>query len=164
MHRLATIASVVLLLAPVARAQKAPAADPCALVTRNEVEAAFGAPVKDPKRTSLAGVGICTYEGANPHPYKSVKILLGPAGITRQQWEAQIKESAKTVPTSPQPLTGLGDAAFLWKGAIVEENVEVMKGQTNVTITVDTGSMDHDANSANTQIAKALAQKAVTRM
>ncbi len=164
MHRLASLTFVLLLLtAPASRAQsKAP--DPCALVTRAEVESAFGEPVRDAKRTSLAGVGICTYEGTKPHPYKAVKILVGPTGVTRQQWEAQIRQTAKTVPTSPVPLGGVGDAAFLWKGAIGEENVEVFKGRTNATITVDTGGLDQAANAANTQIAKTLAQKAAGRM
>ena len=55
----------------------------CDLITKSEMEAALGTPMRAPEPQIM---GMCEYRSVGDHPYKAVRLMLGHAE-SRQEWE-----------------------------------------------------------------------------
>lgn|GEM_PF-5008548 len=136
-------------VAPAAAASAA--ADPCALITKDEAQGVLGEPVGDPQRSTLGSVSICDYRTLQVHggvlPY-SVHLALVPEGPS--VWDAGKKLHAREL----RPVTDLGaDAYFLL------DDLDVHVGGQSLTInvlkSVDTPTHQHDVEAAELTVARA---------
>ena len=130
--------------------------DPCALVTKSEVEAALGRPVKDPR--NVAGQPTCVYDDAMQ---PSGGIVSSPPGIGINlafyttggaQDFSRFKNDASLPHT---PVTSIGDDAF-WTGG----SLYVLRGDFYFDVTMYTS----DPDAAKLEVAKGLAQIVLGRL
>jgi len=122
--------------------------NPCNLVTRADVETAYGAAFKDPTLAidPNSGVATCQYLGASSN---SVSV-----GISVFQGEAQANVARQSMGQSAQTVSGLGDEA-----AFVKSGLYVRKG--NVYISVGVANPDHPEKAND--IAQAIAQRILAK-
>lgn len=125
--------------------------DACTLLTKPEVEAAIGAPVKDPEKQALGPMVACTFQDpTNPIiTVASVTVFIGADA----KEAASIHELGKR---DGQAVAGLGDDAYLGPFG----NLEVLKGKYSVSVSVVSTSEGTDRLS----VAKSLASKALARL
>ena len=132
--------------------------DACKLLTNSEIEAIQGAAVKDAKSTSKIEGGIIVSECyfALSRSADSIALtVLRPSNNTkargpRQVWnetfhrvyEKKIGRDGKVKePPHPVKIDGLGDEAF-WTGLQFGGTLHVLKGETNIRISVGGPSQD----------------------
>jgi len=128
----------------------------CDLITKAEMEAALGTPMRNPEPQIM---GMCEYRSAGDHPHKAVHLILGQAE-SRQDWEKH--ERGIDPDVKPTAIAGVGDAALLWN-RVLDARLSVIKGKTTLNMVVDVGKMMPSA--ADTlPVAKRLAEIAVPRM
>ena len=128
--------------------------DPCALLTKSEVDAALGRPVKDPR--NVAGQPTCVYDDSMqpsgaPNP-AGIGINLAFYTTGGAQEFSRFKNNASLAPT---PVTGIGDDAF-WTGG----SLYVLRGDFYFDVTMYTS----DPDVARLEIAKNMAQIVLSRL
>jgi len=130
--------------------------DACDLITKAEMEAALGVPMRTPEPQIM---GMCEYRSAGDHPHMSVRLMLNRAE-SRQEWEQH--ERGLDPDVKATALEGIGDAALLWNRTL-DARAAILKGKTTLTIVLDVGKMMPKV--AETQpVARRLAEIAVARM
>lgn len=144
-------------------------ADPCALVTTAEVEAALGLAVQPPETKQThnpLGQTICFYAAAGEDKVRFVQVsLVRTQGMTPQMREqgysaARLFEDTKALLQSPQEVPGLGQAAFFGgSGLKAGAGLHVLRQDAYLTITVAGSDGQHDLAQA-----KALAATALQRL
>jgi hypothetical protein len=104
--------------------QASPAAqtpDPCALVTVEEVSAAFGSPLDPPEPTDFGpplGGRSCLFVNSDAPPVKTLQIVVRSNGdfaeTLRDQGQSveRLYEDTKNLTESKQDVAGLGDKAY----------------------------------------------------
>ena len=124
--------------------------DPCALVTKSEVEAALGRPVEDPR--NVAGQPSCVYDEVPEPSQPGVVTPSWGVGINLAFYTtggAQQYNSNKNEPTLARtPVPGIGDDAF-WTGG----SLYVLRGDFYFDVTMYTS----DPDAAKLQTAKNIA-------
>jgi len=157
---------------PVASRDKGPAAEkpvkkiinPCSLITKEEAEAALGEPVKEPEYEDTKnplGQKLCHYNPNSESSQKFIQISLvqneGMSKALREQEYSAAKlfqETKENLVETHQPVPGIGEDAF-WG----TPGLHVLTG--NVYFVIGVGNTDLPAN---LELAKSLAQKAVSRL
>jgi Protein of unknown function (DUF3558) len=134
------------------------AVDPCALVTKEEAEAALGLKVGEPEKETLGGSNAtCTYTAAdNPGATVSVDVYLPQA---KKESFTSLRRNIEEKPEVFGPveaLSGIGDEAYTYASV-----VSVFQNNRFFEIAVELGKYNQPANRA---AAKPLAQKAASRM
>jgi hypothetical protein len=128
--------------------------DPCALVTKSEVEAALGRPVKDPR--NVAGQPTCVYDDSMALPGAPNPAGIGINLALYTTGGAQEFSSFRDrYPAPPTPVPGIGDDAF-WTGG----SLYVLRGDFYFDVTMYTS----DTDAAKLQTAKNLAQVVLSRL
>jgi hypothetical protein len=106
--------------------------DPCRLVTKQEAQAVLGAAVASetspPARAHKSNVRVCSIQGENG---RSLTVFVG----SRSQAAFDREKSGQT------PVAGIGDDAY----AVPPGVVAVRKGETAVTLLVNSGGAGDDA-------------------
>jgi hypothetical protein len=137
--------------APRAAAPAAPTVDACALVTRAEVEAVLGTPVRDPARGDVAPVFSCSYSAASG--FDTASLTVAAYGDTRQATDAYLLALKIN---DYKEVSGLGDRAY----TSPLSEITVLKGRYELSVDLSM-SIDKDA-----QMKKAieLANRALARL
>ncbi|MBI4800785.1 MAG: hypothetical protein HY794_19020 [Desulfarculus sp.] len=143
-------------------------ADPCALVTTAEVEAALGQAVQPPETKQThnpLGQAICFYAAAGEDKVRFVQVSLvrtqGMTAAMRGQGysAARLFEDTKALLQGPQEVPGLGSAAYFGGGGLrAGAGLHVLAADAYLTITVAGSDGQHDLDQAKTLAAKALAR------
>lgn len=135
--------------------------EPCALVTKSEVESILGEPVGEAERVPQAGrVITCQYKVTSESRIKAVQITLIQTPLTEESARSidkvfnDYKEEAKQSNIQVQQISGIGEDA-LWNG---EALLFVKKGKY---VQVKLTSLDKPLS---LEIAKALAIKSLSRL
>ncbi|MEX0800899.1 MAG: hypothetical protein WD379_06765 [Dehalococcoidia bacterium] len=128
--------------------------DPCALVTKSELEAVLGRPVEDPR--NAAGQPTCVYDDSMqpagaPNP-AGIGINLAFYTTGGAQEFSSFRDR---YPAPPTPVTGIGDDAFWTGGSLL-----VLRGDFWFDVTMYTS----DPDAAKLEIAKNIAQIVLGRL
>lgn len=155
-------------------------ADACALITKAEIEAVQGEPVKDTKSsdrsTESLAISQCFYSLATFHKSVSLEVTRaspadakksGPKEFWNQSFhkiaatkeEREKQESKEKKKGKPEPVPGVGDEAF-WSGNPNSGALYVLKN--NAIIRISIGGPDKESVKINKS--KVLAQKALGRL
>ena len=127
--------------------------DPCALVTKEEVETAIGVSVTEPVREDVANLFTCSYKDLETSIYEVVGVSVFVA--EREDDARDLYEMAKNNAADAETVAGIGDEAS-WDSIL--NGLEVLKGKYNIRIDVSPDGWDTLA------IAKELAAKALGRL
>ena len=133
--------------------------DPCALVTKEEVETAVGASVLEPQREDFANLFTCSYNDPDTPIVRTVSVNV----IVAEQ-EDQARDSYemfKDLAADAEAVAGIGDEAF-WDSIVkgLDVRLEVLKGKYDISIKIDLSPDGGDALA----IAKELAAKLLGRL
>jgi hypothetical protein len=153
--------------------------DACALITKSEIEAVQGEPVKDTKSsdrsTDSLAISQCFYSLATFHKSVSLEVTrANPANANKsgakEFWnqtfhkkagkeEREEEEEEEKEKSKPEPVPGVGDEAF-WSGNRTSGALYVLKN--NAIIRISIGGPDKESVKINKS--KVLAQKALGRL
>jgi hypothetical protein len=127
--------------------------DPCALLTKAEVEAAIDTSVTEPEPEQSANLVACNYNDPNTPIFHlvSVTVLIGGDAAEAKD----LYDLAKGNAADAQTVSGIGDDAF-WDSVL--NGLEVLKGKYDIRIDVSPDDLDE------LTAAKDLATKVVDRL
>ena len=127
--------------------------DPCALVTRAEVEAAVGATVLDPKPERLANLASCSFHdpAAPIFSLASVNVFAAASESDAQE----IFDLAKGNAADVQEVDGLGDDAY-WDDIL--GTLQVLEGTYEISVDVASGEGADQRRAAEDIAARALSR------
>ena len=133
--------------------------DPCALVTKEEVEAAVGASVLEPQREDFANLFTCSYNDPDTPIVRTVSVNVIVA--EREDQARDSYEMFKDLAPDAEAVAGIGDEAF-WDSVVkgLDVRLEVLKGKYDISIKIDLSPDGGDALA----IAKELAAKLLGRL
>ena len=139
---------------PAATAEpSAGAIDPCALLTKAEVEAAIGTSVTEPEPEEVANLVACSYNDPETPIFSLVSVTVLIGGDANEAKD--VYELAKGNAADAETVAGIGDDAF-WDGIL--NGLEILKGKYDVRIDVSPDGLDE------LTAAKDLAAKVVDRL
>lgn len=145
--------------APPSPAAPAPPVDPCALLTKAEVEAAVGRATLDPRNEQAGDFASCNWgdlkdpaavAGAIASPLVSVSVTIASDPAAAKG----ILDISRSNAASVEAVGELGDGAY-WDKILRKLNAAKGRYQLDVSVAPDAGGLD---------TAKALAHKAVARL
>jgi hypothetical protein len=128
----------------------------CDLITKSEMEAALGTPMRAPEPQIM---GMCEYRSVGDHPFKSVRLMLGHAD-SRQEWEQHERGIDPDIKAVAVP--GVGEAALFWN-SMTGARLAVIKGKTTLSLIVDVGKLTPSI-AETLPVAHHLAEIAAARM
>jgi hypothetical protein len=109
----------------------------CSVVTEQEASTALGGPDLGPGQetpTSPAGVGDCVYGGVTG---AGVRVFVDTSGVGKAVYESDRSSYPSSQVTD---VPGVGDGAFEITTSASQVTVSLYKGETYVSITLDTGA------------------------
>lgn len=136
---------------PGASAPATVALEACALVTREEAEAALGEPVAEGEPALVGEIETCSYAPATGGSIGSVQVAYLTRGIDAAAFPGVLTEAAEA---DLEPIAGIGDAAF-WDG----DQVVVLIGEVAISAIAippsdaTTSAADRDASTELARIA-----------
>ena len=135
------------------------AIDPCALVTKEEVETAVGASVLEPQREDSANLFTCSYNDPDTPIVRTVSVNVIVA--EHEDDARDLYEMFKDLAPDAEAVAGIGDEAF-WDSIVkgLDVRLEVLKGKYDISIKIDLSPDGGDALA----IAKELAAKLLGRL
>jgi hypothetical protein len=128
----------------------------CDLLTKAEVEAAYGVPMNAPQKQIM---GMCEFRSTGSSPFKQLNMTVGQDD-SREAWEKHEKEIDPDV--KPIAVPGVGDAANLYL-RVLDARLSIHKGKTTVNLMMNLGKMMPTAADAM-PVAKQLGALAASRI
>jgi hypothetical protein len=127
--------------------------DPCALLTKAEVEAAIGASVTEPEAEQVANLVACSYNDPETPIFSlvSVTVFIGE----NADQASDVYELTKDNAADAQSVGGIGNDAF-WDSVL--NGLEILEGKYDIRVDVSPDGWDARA------VAEDLAAKVVDRL
>jgi hypothetical protein len=120
---------------------RAPGADPCRVVTKEELEAALGFPLGPGQAgTDAIGAAACTYRSPSdqtPGTMPDVTVAIYRSRLARTTYDG-LRESASSRATD---VPGLGDKAYVFIGGSMPDNREIQVLRGDVLFSVDVSAI-----------------------
>lgn len=141
---------------PAPTAQPSPAGaeiDPCALVTKAEIEAAVGTAVLDPKSERLANLASCSFHDPAAPIFSLASVTVFAAASESDARE--IFDLAKGNAADVQEVDGLGDDAY-WDDIL--GTLQVLEGTYEISVDVASGEGADQRRAAEDIAARALSR------